>query len=103
MEARTEYIEHYDRYLHSLLQEPEAAAYICRAYDFLEFGMKHGQTLRLHADARKLPWLLVAVGAFLEAADHRLHYSLNDDCTALRYFEPPPRKPSFFSSHSGKE
>lgn len=102
MEARTEYIEHYDRYLHRLLQEHEAAAYICRAYDFLEFGMKHGQVLRLNADARKLPWLLVAVGAFLEAADHRLHYSLNDDCTALRYFEPPPRKPSIFPSRSSK-
>lgn len=94
MNTRKEYIEHYDRHLPGFMQEPEAWAYIRRAYDFLEFGMKHGQVLLLKADDRKLPWLLAAVGAFLNASDHRLWYTLNDDCTALRYFEwRRPRRP----------
>lgn len=103
MTPRAEYIEHYDRHLPDFLADPEAWAYIRRAYDFLEFGLRHGQVLRLQADPRKLPWLLTAVGAFLAAADHRIWYTLNDDCTALRYFEPPPRRPMFQSSRPETE
>ena len=46
--------------------------------------MKPGTILNLQADKDKLPWMLVAVGAFLPAQEHWMDFELNDDYTKLR-------------------
>lgn len=90
MEAfRSDYIKHYDRYLHEMLQDERAATYIRQVYDYLEL-MKPATILSLQADNDKLPWTLVAVGAFLPAQDHWMDFELNDDYTKLRRKPLPP-------------
>lgn len=81
--SRSDYIRHYDRFLPDLMQNEEAYAYMHQVYDYLEL-MKPGTTLYLKADSAKLPWLLVACGAFLAASDHWIDYELNDDYTKVR-------------------
>lgn len=84
MEAfRSEYTKHYDRYLHQLLADSESGSYIRHVYDYLEL-MKPGTRLNLTAEGERLKWMLVAVGAFLCAADHWRDFELNDDYTKLR-------------------
>ena len=80
---RSEYIRHYDRYLSGFLADETAERYIRQVYDYLEL-MKPGTILHLNAPEDKLPWMLVAVGAFLPAGDHWLDYDLNDDYTKVR-------------------
>ena len=86
---RSDYIRYYDRFLPEMLQTEKAAAYIRQVYDYLEL-MKPGTILNLQADKEKLPWMLVAVGAFLPAQDHWMDYELNDGCTRLRRKPLPP-------------
>lgn len=88
-QPRSEYIEHYDRYLHELLQVEQSENYIKQVYDYLEV-MKPGTVLLLQADPIKLPWMMVAVGAFINAQGHWLDFELNDDCTKLRRTWLPP-------------
>lgn len=90
MEAfRSDYIKHYDRYLPEMLQIEQAAAYIHQAYDYFEM-MKPATILNLQADDEKLPWLLVAVGAFLPTQEHWMDFELSDDYTKLRRKPLPP-------------
>lgn len=90
MEAlRFDYIKHYDRFLPEMLQMEQAAAYIRQVYDYLEL-MKPGTILNLQADKEKLPWMLVAVGAFLPASDHWMDFELNNDYTRLQRKPLPP-------------
>ena len=84
--SRSEYIRHYDRYLHDLLDGGEAEKYILQVYDYLEL-MKPGTRLNLSARGERLKWMLVAVGAFLAASGHE-DYELNDDYTKLRKRKP---------------
>ena len=86
---RSDYIKHYDRFLPEMLQTEQSASYIRQVYDYLEL-MKPGTILNLQADKEKLPWLLVAVGAFLPAQDHWMDFELNDDYTRLRRKPLPP-------------
>lgn len=86
---RSEYICHYDRHLPALLDDREAGRYIHQVYDYLEL-MKPGTRLNLRAEGDKLKWLLVAVGAFLDAQDHWMDFELNDDYTKLRRIFIPP-------------
>lgn len=80
--ARSEYIQHYERYLPALLDGSETEKYVRQVYDYLEL-MEPGTRLNLRAEGDKLKWLLVAVGAFLAARGHE-DYELNDDYTKLR-------------------
>ena len=84
---RSEYIHHYERYLHDLLDGREAEKYVSQVYDYLEL-MEPGTRLNLRAEGDKLKWLLVTVGAFLASGDHWKDYELNDDYTKLR--KKPP-------------
>lgn len=86
---RSDYIKHYERYLHEMLQDERAATYIREVYDYLEL-MKPATILNLQADKDKLSWMLVAVGAFLPAQDHWMDFELNDDYTRLRRKPLPP-------------
>lgn len=86
---RSDYIRHYERFLPEMLQIEQAAAYIRQVYDYLEM-MKPGTILNLQADKDKLPWMLVAVGAFLPAQEHWMDFELNDDYTRLRRKPLPP-------------
>lgn len=86
---RSDYIKHYGRFLPEMLLNEPAAAYIRQVYDYLEL-MKPGTILNLNADKEKLPWMLVAVGAFLPAQDHWMDFELNDDYTRLRRKPLPP-------------
>lgn len=86
---RSDYIKHYDRFLPEMLQTEQSAAYIRQVYDYLEL-MKPGTILKLQADKEELPWMLVAVGAFLPAQDHWMDFELNDDYTRLRRKPLPP-------------
>ena len=52
--------------------------------------MKPATVLNLQADEDKLPWMLVAVGAFLPAQEHWMDFELNDDYTKLRRKYLPP-------------
>ena len=83
---RSEYIRHYDRYLHDLLDGGKAEKYIRQVYDYLEL-MRPGTRLNLHAEGERQKWLLVAVGAFLAASGHE-DYELNEDYTRLRRQQP---------------
>lgn len=87
--SRSEYIRHYDRYLDELMDGGAAERYICQAYKYLE-QMRPGTRLSLQAEGDKLKWLLVAVGAFVNAEDHWIDYQLNDDYTKLRRVYIPP-------------
>lgn len=90
MEAfRSDYIKHYDRFLSEMLQIEPAATYIYQVYDYLEM-MKPATILNLQAGKDKLPWMLVAVGAFLAAQEHWMDFELNDDYTRLRRKLLPP-------------
>lgn len=90
MEAsRSEYIRHYDRYLDELLDDGTAERYIRQVYDYLEL-MPPGTRLNLQAEGDKLKWLLVTVGAFVNAGDHWMDFQLNDDYTRLRRILLPP-------------
>ena len=89
MEPRSEYIKHYERFLPEMLANERASLYIHQVYDYLEM-MKPATILNLQADEDKLPWMLVAVGAFLPAQDHWMDFELNDDYTKLRRKEVPP-------------
>ncbi|MCF0254912.1 MAG: hypothetical protein HUK10_01305 [Bacteroides heparinolyticus] len=86
---RFEHIKHYERYLPGMMREEQAATYIHQVYDYLEL-MKPDTILNIQADEVKLPWLLVAVGAFLAAQDHWMEFELNDDYTRLRRVRVPP-------------
>lgn len=86
---RSDYIRHYERFLPEMLQIEQAATYIRQVYDYLEM-MKPGTILNLQADKDKLPWMLVAVGAFLPAQEHWMDFELNDDYTRLRRKSLPP-------------
>jgi hypothetical protein len=72
-----------------MLANERASLYIHQVYDYLEM-MKPATILNLQADEDKLPWMLVAVGAFLPAQDHWMDFELNDDYTKLRRKEVPP-------------
>ena len=87
--SRSEYIRHYDRYLNELLDGGAAERYIRQVYDYLEL-MPPGTRLNLNAEGDKLKWLLVTVGAFLNAGEHWMDYELNDDYTKLRRIHLPP-------------
>lgn len=89
MEIHFEYIKHYDRYLPGMLADERAAKYIQQVYDYLEC-MKPNTILSLQADEERLPWMLVAVGAFLPAQDHWMDFELNDDYTKVRRKPLPP-------------
>ena len=96
---RSDYIEHYERYLPEMLQVEQVATYIRQVYDYLE-RMKPGTILNLQADKDKLPWMLVAVGAFLPAQEHRMDFELNDDYTKLRRkFLPPNFRKAMREKH----
>ena len=84
--SRSEYIYHYERYLHDLLDGGEAEKYVRQVYRYLDY-MKPGTRLNLQADGKRLKWLLVAVGAFLAESGHD-DYELNDDYTKLRRLVP---------------
>lgn len=84
--SRSEYIRHYDRYLHDLLDGGEAEKYVRQVYDYLEL-MEPGARLNLRAEGDRQKWLLVTVGAFLAARGHE-DYELNDDYTKLRKRKP---------------
>ncbi len=86
---RSDYIKHYDRYLSEMLLVEQASVYIRQVYDYLEL-MKPATILNLQADKDKLPWMLVAVGAFLPAQEHWMDFELNDDYTRLRRKPLPP-------------
>lgn len=87
---RSEYIQHYDRYLSDLMKDETAAAYMHRAYDYLEM-MGDDKVMHLQDDnPKQLQWLLVACGAFLAAGDHWIDYELNDDYTKVRKKFVPP-------------
>lgn len=83
--CRFELIEHYDKYLHSYLEDETASKYIQKVYDYLEM-MEHRKVLMLQASENKLPWMLVAVGAFINSGNNWRHFELNDDCTKIRCF-----------------
>lgn len=87
--SRSEYIRNYDRYLSDMLRDETAYRYIKQVYDYLEL-MKPGTILNLQADPTRLPWMLVACGAFLTASDHWIDYELNDDYTKVRRKFVPP-------------
>lgn len=89
MEHRSDYIKNYERFLPGMLADERASAYIHQVYDYLEM-MKPATVLNLQDDGDKLPWMLVAVGAFLSAQDHWMDYELNDDYTKLRRKDLPP-------------
>lgn len=96
---RSDYIEHYERYLPEMLQVEQVATYIRQVYDYLE-RMKPGTILNLQADKDKLPWMLVAVGAFLPAQEHWMDFELNDDYTKLRRkFLPPNFRKAMREKH----
>lgn len=86
---RSEYIRNYDKYLSDMLRNNTAAEYIHQVYDYLEL-MKPNTRINLQATSDKLPWLLVAVGAFLAASDHWVDFELNDDYTKLKRKHVPP-------------
>lgn len=96
---RSDYIKHYERYLPEMLQIEQAAIYIRQVYDYLE-KMKPATILNLQADKDKLPWMLVAVGAFLPAQEHWMDFELNDDYTKLRRkFLPPNFRKAMRGQH----
>ena len=88
-EFRSEYVKYYERYLPALLDGGDAERYIRQVYDYLEL-MPPGTRLNLNAEGDKLKWLLVTVGAFLNAGEHWMDYELNDDYTKLRRIHLPP-------------
>lgn len=99
MRPRSEYIKHYERFLPEMLADEQASDYIHQVYDYLEM-MKPATVLNLQADEDKLPWMLVAVGAFLPAQEHWMDFELNDDYTKLRRKYLPP---NFYRSMKNKQ
>ena len=96
---RSDYIEHYERYLPEMLQVEQAATYIRQVYDYLE-KMKPGTILNLQADKDKLPWMLVAVGTFRQEQEHWMDFEQNDDYTKLRRkFLPPNFRKAMRKKH----
>jgi hypothetical protein len=87
--SRFEYIRNYDKYLPDMMKNEMAYNYMHQVYDYLEL-METGTTISLHEDTQKLPWLLVACGAFMAASDHWIDFELNDDYTKLRRRFVPP-------------
>lgn len=83
MPTRFEYIKDYEQYLPTMMETDQSAVYIRQVYDYLEL-MDVNTKIKLQADSEKLPYLLVAVGAFLNAQDHWMDFELNDDYTWLR-------------------
>ncbi len=85
MDERHDYIVNWREYLHGLMDDPEAVAYMNRVRDFFEL-MQPGQKVRLQAAAPKQTWLWVATGAFLCEGDHGNRYELDDDYLFLCCF-----------------